>query len=113
MNEETRVLTHEPCADSHVCGTCERFLPEFEIFHMTDESLIRNTIAAQRLTPITTRRLAAMIGSAHEGGASAVMVTCSSIGPAVRLRDRFTSSRFSVSMRRWRTRQWRRAAASA
>jgi len=63
----------------------KQFLPEFEIFHMTDESLIRNTIEAQRLTPVTTRRLAAMIGSAHEGGASAVMVTCSSIGPAVEL----------------------------
>src|SRR4051794_25099125 len=60
-------------------------LPEFEIFHMTDESLIRNTIASKRLTPVTTRRLAAMIGSAHEGGASAVMVTCSSIGPATQL----------------------------
>src|SRR4051794_2795259 len=60
-------------------------LPEFEIFHMTDESLIRNTIASERLTPVTTRRLAAMIGSAHEGGASAVMVTCSSIGPATQM----------------------------
>lgn len=63
----------------------KQLLPEFEIFHMTDESLIRNTIAAQRLTPVTARRLSAMIGSAHDGGASAVMVTCSSIGPAVEL----------------------------
>lgn len=60
-------------------------LPDFEIFHMTDESLIKNTIASERLTPVTTRRLAAMIGSAHEGGASAVMVTCSSIGPATQV----------------------------
>src|SRR5436309_1162816 len=66
-------------------GLAKEYLPEFEIFHMTDESLIRNTIAAEGLTPVTTRRLAAMIGSAHEGGASAVMVTCSSIGPAVQL----------------------------
>jgi Asp/Glu/hydantoin racemase len=58
-------------------------LPASEVFHMTDESLIRNTIAAGRLIPATTRRLAAMIGSAREGGTSAVMVTCSSIGPAV------------------------------
>jgi Asp/Glu/hydantoin racemase len=63
----------------------KKFLPEFEVFHMTDESLIRNTIAARRLTPVTARRLSAMIGSASEGGASAVMVTCSSIGPAVEL----------------------------
>jgi Asp/Glu/hydantoin racemase len=64
-------------------GLAKDLLPEFEVFHMTDESLIRNTIAAQRLTPVTVRRLSAMIGSASEGGASAVMVTCSSIGPAV------------------------------
>jgi Asp/Glu/hydantoin racemase len=64
-------------------------LPGFEIFHMTDESLIRNTIAAERLTSATTRRVATMIGSAHEGGASAVMVTCSSIGPAVQLARAF------------------------
>ena len=64
-------------------GLAKEFLPSAEIFHMTDESLIRNTISAQRLTPVTTRRLSAMIGSAHEGGATAVMVTCSSIGPAV------------------------------
>jgi Asp/Glu/hydantoin racemase len=64
-------------------GLAKEFLPGTEIFHMTDESLIRNTISAQRLTPETTRRLSAMIGSAHEGGAAAVMVTCSSIGPAV------------------------------
>src|SRR3954468_1878155 len=60
-------------------------LPEFEIFHMTDESLIRNTIASERLTPVTTRRLAAMIGSANEGGANAVMVTCPPSGPATQM----------------------------
>jgi Asp/Glu/hydantoin racemase len=58
-------------------------IPEVEVFHITDESLIRNTIAAQHLTKTTVRRLVQAIGSAHEGGASAVMVTCSSIGPGV------------------------------
>src|SRR5438270_5943378 len=52
-------------------------------FHMADESLIKNTIAAGGLTKSTIRRLIAMIGSAHEGGADAVMVTCSSVGPAI------------------------------
>ncbi len=50
---------------------------------MADESLIKNTIAAQGLTKSTIRRLIQMIGSAHEGGADAVMVTCSSVGPAI------------------------------
>ena len=58
-------------------------LPRIEVFHMTDESLIRNTIAAHKLTKSTIGRLVRMIESAHEGGAGAVMVTCSSIGPGV------------------------------
>jgi len=47
---------------------------------MVDESLIRNTIAAGQLTKSTVRRMVSMISAAHEGGADAVMVTCSSIG---------------------------------
>jgi Asp/Glu/hydantoin racemase len=58
-------------------------LPDVEIFHMSDESLIRNTIAAGGLTRSTTRRVTAMIGLARDGGADAVIVTCSSIGPAI------------------------------
>ncbi len=58
-------------------------LPGVETFHMVDESLIRNTIASRHLTKSTIRRLVNMIGSAHEGGADAVMVTCSSIGQGV------------------------------
>jgi Asp/Glu/hydantoin racemase len=60
-------------------------LPEFEVFHMTDESLIRNTIRSGGLTKTTKRRLVAAIASAREGGADAVMVTCSSIAEGVPL----------------------------
>ncbi len=60
-------------------------LPGVGVFHMVDESLIQNTIAAGRLTKQTIRRLVALAQSAHEGGSDAVMVTCSSIGPAVRV----------------------------
>lgn len=52
---------------------------------MTDDSLIRNTISAGELTKNTIRRVAGMIGLAHDGGADAVMVTCSSIGQATAL----------------------------
>ncbi|HZT29530.1 MAG TPA: aspartate/glutamate racemase family protein [Bryobacteraceae bacterium] len=55
-------------------------LPGIDVFHMLDESLIRNTIAAGELTKTTVRRLVGMIASAREAGADAVMVTCSSIG---------------------------------
>jgi len=58
-------------------------LSGLEIFHMTDESLIRNTIREEQLTKLTIRRLVNMVASAHEAGADAVMVTCSSIGPGV------------------------------
>jgi len=66
-------------------GLAREILPELEVFHITDESLIRNTIAARALTRATIRRLVGMIGLAHEGGADAVMVTCSSIGPGVKV----------------------------
>ena len=61
-------------------GLGRTILPEFDVFHMTDESLIRNTIRSGHVTPTTNRRLLEFIGSAREAGADAVMVTCSSIG---------------------------------
>lgn len=63
----------------------KRELPGVNVFHMLDESLIRNTISAGGLTRPTIRRLIGMIESAHAGGADAVMVTCSSIGEGVEL----------------------------
>jgi aspartate/glutamate racemase len=63
----------------------KKHLPGVEIFHMLDDSLIRNTIRAGCLTENTTRRVAGMIDLAHEGGADVVMVTCSSIGKATEL----------------------------
>lgn len=61
----------------------KEILPGVEVFHMVDESLIRNTIRSGHLTAVTKRRVATMIGSAHDGGADAVLLTCSSIGPSV------------------------------
>lgn len=62
---------------------CRETMPDVEVFHIADDSLIQNTIAANRLTPQTSRRLASYIQSAEEAGADAVMVTCSSVGAAV------------------------------
>jgi len=61
----------------------KEILPGVEVFHMSDESLIRNTMAAGSLTKSTISRVIGMIGLAREGGADAVMVTCSSIGAAI------------------------------
>ena len=58
-------------------------IPGVQVFNMVDESLINNTIAANRLTPDTYRRLAQHLASAEDAGADLVLVTCSSVGPAV------------------------------
>jgi Asp/Glu/hydantoin racemase len=58
-------------------------LPGLEVFHVVDESLIKNTIRSGRLTKSTIRRVVRLIEHAHDGGADVVMVTCSSIGPSV------------------------------
>lgn len=60
-------------------------LPKTKLFHIVDESLLQNTIEAGRLERTTIRRLGRWVEGAAEGGADAVMVTCSSIGPAVPL----------------------------
>lgn len=52
-------------------------------FNMVDESLLRATIRDGSPSPMTHRRLAALVGSAVDAGAEAVVVTCSSLGPAV------------------------------
>lgn len=58
-------------------------LPDVRLFHMVDESLIKNTIAAGSMTKATARRVFSLIESAQQAGADAVLVTCSSIGKAV------------------------------
>lgn len=60
-----------------------QFLPDDRVFHMVDESLIKNTIAAGRLEKVTIRRLIKAVESAGLAGADVVMVTCSSMGPGI------------------------------
>jgi len=62
---------------------CHRHLPEVQVFHMVDESLIQDTVKAGGLRKATIRRLIDQIVSAEAAGANAVLVTCSSIGPGV------------------------------
>jgi Asp/Glu/hydantoin racemase len=64
---------------------CREQIPEAEVFHMVDESLIKDTIRAGALRKLTIRRLIDQIASAESAGADAVLVTCSSIGPGVSL----------------------------
>lgn len=60
-----------------------RELPSCEPFNILDESLLRNTIREGSLSKTTMRRLTQYVWSAVDGGAEAVVVTCSSLGPAV------------------------------
>ena len=83
---QTLALIHtSPTLTPMFAALCSEHLPETKVFHMVDESLIGDTIRAGHLRRVTMRRLLAMIASAEEAGADAVMVTCSSIGPAVRI----------------------------
>jgi Asp/Glu/hydantoin racemase len=83
---ETFTLIHtSPVLAPVFAALCKQHLPGATIFHMVDESLIRDTIAHNKLRKLTIRRLISMIESAEAAGATAVMVTCSSIGPAASL----------------------------
>jgi Asp/Glu/hydantoin racemase len=56
---------------------------DIQVFNIVDDSLIKNTIARNRLTPDTSRRVVDYVGSAEAAGADFILVTCSSIGSAV------------------------------
>lgn len=59
------------------------FDKDLNVFNIVDDSLIGNTIERNELTYDTQRRVVDYVGSAQAAGADFIMVTCSSIGPAV------------------------------
>jgi Asp/Glu/hydantoin racemase len=61
----------------------DELVPEAERFHIADESLLGVTRKTGSLTAATRRRVLGYVESAAEAGADLVVVTCSSIGPAV------------------------------
>ncbi|NBB78043.1 MAG: Asp/Glu/hydantoin racemase [Verrucomicrobia bacterium] len=75
----TLVPVFKELADEHFAGK------EVDIFNLADDSLIQNTIRRGKLTPDTARRVIAHIRSLEEAGAERILVTCSSIGPAVEM----------------------------
>lgn len=81
---QTLALIHTSPTLTPIFGAlCAAEMPDVNVFHMVDESLIKDTIRAGKLRGVTIRRLLGQIASAEEAGADAVMVTCSSIGPGV------------------------------
>lgn len=63
---------------------------DLKVFNIVDDSLIKNTIERNKLTEDTSRRVVNYVGSAEAAGADYVMVTCSSIGPAVEASEMLT-----------------------
>lgn len=83
MSQTLALIHTSPTLVPMFSALCEEEMADITIFHMVDESLIKDTIREGRLRRVTMRRLLMMIESANLSGANAVMVTCSSIGAAV------------------------------
>ncbi|MGH7992531.1 MAG: aspartate/glutamate racemase family protein [Limisphaerales bacterium] len=62
---------------------CKAKLPQVEVFNIADDSLVKGIMAAGSLTAQISRRVAGYLESAELAGADYILVTCSSIGPAV------------------------------
>lgn len=69
---------------------CKEKLPDVETFNIADDSLVRACATAGSLTPAIARRVGSHVASAEAAGADAILVTCSSIGPAVEAAAFFT-----------------------
>jgi Asp/Glu/hydantoin racemase len=73
------VTTLVPTFDALVRDRLPGWMPS----NIVDESLLRGTITQGKLTAQTMRRCLTQIWQAVDSGAEAVVVTCSSLGPAV------------------------------
>ena len=84
MSQKTLGLIHTSATLVPVFAElCGKYLPGIKIFNIVDDSLIKNTIAAGKLLPDTSRRVVNYAASAQDAGADFILFTCSSIGPAV------------------------------
>ena len=62
---------------------CQTKLPGVDTFNIVDDSLVRQIGEKGGITPAIAARVTAYLESAASGGADHILVTCSSIGPAV------------------------------
>ncbi len=58
-------------------------MPGTEIIHLVDEGLLKEIVAGGELNDERVSRLTSLASAAEASGAEAVMLTCSTIGPAV------------------------------
>jgi Asp/Glu/hydantoin racemase len=84
MKKKTLALIHTSATLVPVFQQlCKAKLPNVDTFNIVDDSLVRAIGARGSLTADIARRVEGYITSAESGGADYVLVTCSSIGPAV------------------------------
>jgi Asp/Glu/hydantoin racemase len=84
MKTKTLALIHTSATLVPVFAQlCREKLPRAATFNIVDDSLVRAIGEHGALTPGIARRVAAYVSSAEAGGADHILVTCSSIGPAV------------------------------
>ena len=84
MQQKTLGLIHTSATLVPVFAElCNQYLPNIKVFNIVDDSLIKNVIACNELTPAAARRVVNYVGSAELAGADYILVTCSSIGTAV------------------------------
>lgn len=84
MSRKTLALIHTSATLVSVFQQlCKTKLPHVDTFNIVDDSLVRAIGAKGALTADIARRVESYITSAEAGGADHILVTCSSIGPAV------------------------------
>jgi Asp/Glu/hydantoin racemase len=84
MKQKTLGLIHTSATLVPVFAQlCKEKLPGVNVFNIADDSLVKGIISAGSLTPTIARRVVGYLESAELAGADYILVTCSSIGPAV------------------------------
>lgn len=84
MKQKTLGLVHTSATLVPVFAQlCKQKLPGVNTFNIADDSLVRGIMSEGSLTPTIARRVAGYLESAELAGADYILVTCSSIGPAV------------------------------
>ncbi|HEY4246700.1 MAG TPA: aspartate/glutamate racemase family protein [Lacunisphaera sp.] len=84
MSRKTLALIHTSATLVPVFAQlCQSKLPAVDTFNIVDDSLVRQIGEKGGITPEIAARVAGYLGSAASGGADHILVTCSSIGPAV------------------------------
>ena len=86
MKKKTLALIHTSATLVPVFAQlCRAKLPHVDTFNIVDDSLVRAIGQKGSLTPDIAQRVDAYIKSAASGEADYILVTCSSIGPAVEI----------------------------